>query len=205
VDTAHQAATLTVEVRVDLLLKGGLVQVAGANGDTQGNGALLGLASDVLVDGKRRVDTAALAEERADGAAGALGRAQNNVNVLGDLDLGEVLEDGGEAVREVESLVKKSQLSIGGSFCREQDEKRTLPSVNWGLMAGQVSDWAASLRRFMMTVPREMASSTSNRFLPGTQPSWTASSQDLPFFRTPTMTLRPLSRRFRPWPWPWEP
>lgn len=49
-------------------------------------------------------------------------------------------------------------------------------------------------------VPREMASSTSNRFLPATQPSCSASFQDLPFFRTPTMTLRPLSRRLRPWP-----
>lgn len=103
-DTAHQAAALTVEVRVNLLLKGGLVEVAGANGDAESNGALLGLAGDVLVDGKRRVDAAALAEEGADGAAGALGGAQDDVNVLGDLDLGEVLEDGGEAVREVESL-----------------------------------------------------------------------------------------------------
>lgn len=53
--------------------------------------------------------------------------------------------------------------------------------------------------------PREMASSTSKRFLPGTQPSWTASFHDLPSLRTPTMTLRPLSRRLRPWPWPCEP
>lgn len=51
-------------------------------------------------------------------------------------------------------------------------------------------------------VPLVMASSTSNRFLPGTQPSSMASFQDLPLFRTPTMTLRPLSRRLRPWPWP---
>ena len=67
-------------------------------------------------------------------------------------------------------------------------------------MAGQVSDWAASESRFMTMVPREMASSTSKRFLPATQPSCSASFQDLPFFRTPMMTLRPLSRRLRPWP-----
>lgn len=50
-----------------------------------------------------------------------------------------------------------------------------------------------------------MASSISNRFLPGTQPSCSASFHEVPFFRTPTMTFRPLSRRLRPWPWPCEP
>ena len=74
----------------------------------------------------------------------------------------------------------------------------TLPLVSWGLMAGQVSDWAASERRFMMMVPLLMASSMSKRFLPGTQPSCSASFHEAPFLRTPTMTLRPLSRRFRP-------
>ncbi len=71
-DAAHQAATLTVEVRVDLLLEGGLVEVAGSDGDTEGDGLLLGLASDVLVDSERGVDATALAEERSDGAARAL-------------------------------------------------------------------------------------------------------------------------------------
>lgn len=52
VNTAHQATTLTVQVRVDLLLKGGLVQVSGADGDTQSNGLLLGLTSHILVDGE---------------------------------------------------------------------------------------------------------------------------------------------------------
>jgi len=104
VDTAHQAATLTVEVGVHLLLEGGLVQVAGADGDTHGNGLLLGLASDVLVDSDGGVDTTALTEEGADGTAGALGGDEDDVDVLGDIDLGEVLEDGGEAVGEVEGL-----------------------------------------------------------------------------------------------------
>lgn len=107
-DTAHQATTLTVEVRVDLLLKGGLVEVTRANGDTHGNGLLLGLASDVLEDGEGGVDTTALTEKTADSAAGALGSAEDDVNVLGDIDMGAVLENGGETVREVESLKKKS-------------------------------------------------------------------------------------------------
>jgi hypothetical protein len=81
----------------------------------------------------------------------------------------------------------------------------TLPLVSCGLIAGQVSDWAASESRFMTMVDLPIASSMSKRFLPGTQPSSSASFQEAPFFRTPTMTFRPLSRRLRPWPWPWEP
>lgn len=94
VDTTHQAATLTVQVGVDLLLEGGLVQVAGTDGNTNGDGLLLGLAGDVLVDGNGGVDTTALLEQGADGPAGTLGGDQDDVDILGDLDLGEVLEDG---------------------------------------------------------------------------------------------------------------
>lgn len=104
VDTAHQATTLAVEIGVDLLLEGGLVEVAGADGNTEGNSLLLGLTGDVLVDGNGGVDTTTLTEERADGTARALGSDENDVDVLGDLNLGEILEDGGETVREVESL-----------------------------------------------------------------------------------------------------
>jgi hypothetical protein len=104
VDTAHQAAALAVQVGVDLLLEGGLVEVAGADGDTESDSLLLGLAGDVLEDSNGRVDTAALTEEGADGAAGALGGDEDDVDVGGDLDLGEVLEDGREAVGEVEGL-----------------------------------------------------------------------------------------------------
>ena len=103
-DTAHQAATLAVQVRVDLLLESGLVHVSGTDGNTEGNGLLLGLAGNVLVDGDGGVDTTALTEKSADGTAGALGGNEDDINVLGNLDLGEVLEDGGEAVGEVKSL-----------------------------------------------------------------------------------------------------
>jgi hypothetical protein len=103
-DTAHEATTLAVQVGVDLLLEGGLVHVSGADGNTEGDGLLLGLAGDVLVDGNGRVDTTALTEESADSAARALGGDEDDVDVGGDFDLGEVLEDGGEAVGEVKSL-----------------------------------------------------------------------------------------------------
>lgn len=103
-DTTHQATTLTVKVRVNLLLEGGLVQVTGTDGNTEGDSLLLGLAGDVLEDGNGRVDTTTLTEERADGTAGTLGGDEDNVNVGRDLDLGLVLEDGGETVGEVEGL-----------------------------------------------------------------------------------------------------
>lgn len=104
VDTAHEAATLTVEVGVDLLLEGGLVEVSRADGNTEGDGLLLGLAGDVLVNGEGGVDTAALTEEGADGPAGTLGGDKDDINILGDIDLGLLLKDGGETVGEVKSL-----------------------------------------------------------------------------------------------------
>lgn len=72
-------------------------------------------------------------------------------------------------------------------------------------MAGHVSLCAASLRRFMTIVPLPMASSTSKRLVPGIQPSCWASFHEAPFFRTPMMTFKPLSRRLRPCPCPCEP
>ena len=130
VDTAHKAATLTVKVRPDLLLEGGLVKVTGTDGNTHGDGLLEGLAGDVLVDGNGGVDTTALLEESADGTAGTLGGTEDDIDVRGDLDLGLVLEDGRETVREVESLWGWS------AICAKmlQAEWRTLPLVSWGLM-----------------------------------------------------------------------
>jgi hypothetical protein len=104
VDSTHQATTLAVQVGVYLLLECGLVHVSGTDADTEGDSLLLGLASNVLVDGDGGVDATALTEEGADGTAGALGGNEDDVNVGGDFDLGEVLEDRGETVGEVESL-----------------------------------------------------------------------------------------------------
>ena len=105
-NTTHEAATLTVEVGVDLLLEGGLVEVTAADGNTEGNSLLLSLAGHVLEDGEGRVDTTALTEERADGTAGALGGNEDDVDVGGGLNLGALLEDGRETVGEVEGLGK---------------------------------------------------------------------------------------------------
>jgi hypothetical protein len=135
VDTTHQATALAIQVGVDLLLECGLVHVSGTDGNTEGDSLLLGLASDVLEDGNGGVDTTALAEERSDSTAGALGSNEDDVNVGGDLDLGEVLEDGGETVGEVQSLSCLSHCQVNSV----QIEMLTLP-LSWGLMAGQVSD-----------------------------------------------------------------
>lgn len=112
-DAAHQAPALAVQVRVDFLFEGGLVQIAAADGDAEGDGFLLGFAGDVLEDGDGGVNAAALAEEGADGAAGALGGDEDYVDIGGDFDFGEILEDGGEAVGEVEGLFL---ISFGGFY-----------------------------------------------------------------------------------------
>lgn len=103
-NTTHQATSLSVEIRVDLLLECSLVEVATADSNTKGNSLLFGLASDILEDSNGGVDTTALAEETSDGSARALGGDEDDINVGGNIDLGELLEDRGEAVGEVECL-----------------------------------------------------------------------------------------------------
>jgi hypothetical protein len=122
VDTTHQATTLAVQVGVYLLLECGLVHVSGTDADTESDGLLLGLSSNVLEDGDGGVDTTALTEEGADGTAGTLGGNEDDVNVGGDFDLGEVLEDRGETVGEVESLFRVSEF-----FSRYQTDSDGLP------------------------------------------------------------------------------
>jgi hypothetical protein len=112
VDAAHQAAPFTVEVRIHLLLECGFVEIARADGDAEGDGFLLGFAGDVLEDGDGGVDASAFAEEGADGTAGALGGDEDDVDVGGDVDFGEVFEDGGEAVGEVEGLSDISMSTV---------------------------------------------------------------------------------------------
>lgn len=115
-DTAHQAASFAIEVGPDFLLEGRLVQVATADSNTQRDSFLFCFAGDVLVDSNGGVDTSAFTEKGADGSAGALGSNEDDINVLRHVDLGQVLEDRGEAVGEVESLLEVSdsmQRSLG--------------------------------------------------------------------------------------------
>ena len=113
-DESTYDTTFTIEIRVDLLLKGGLVHVTRANSDTEGNGLLLGLTSDILPDSHGRVDTASLFEKSADSAARALGGDKNDIDVGGGNDVGVLLEDDGETVGEVESLALGDERGNGG-------------------------------------------------------------------------------------------
>ena len=121
-DSTHEAATLSVEIRIDLLLKSGLVEVTRANGNTHGNGLLLGSTGHILENGERGVDTTSLTEEGSDGTAGTLGSTEDDINICRNIDLGEVLEDGGETVREVQGLgkqrvrTKPAELSLTGGI-----------------------------------------------------------------------------------------
>lgn len=103
-DTSHQATTLTIQVGVDLLLECGLVQVSTSDTNTKSNGSLLCVTSDILEDGDGRVDTTTLAEKGSDGSARSLWCNEDNIDIGRNVNLGLVLEDWGETVREVESL-----------------------------------------------------------------------------------------------------
>ena len=132
VDTTHKAATLTVQIGSNLLLKGGLVNVTRTNGNSKSNGSLLSLAGNILPDGVGRVDTTALLEKRSDGTAGTLGGNEDDINVRGSLDLGQILEDGGETVGEVKSLALGDEgLDVGpglglGSIGKQVHDNGTL-------------------------------------------------------------------------------
>jgi hypothetical protein len=167
-DTTHKDTTLTVKVRVDLLLEGGLVGVTGTDGDGDGASLLHGLAGHVLPDGDRGVDTTALLEEGADGAAGTLGGAEDDVDVLGGLNTGVLVEDEGETVGEVEGLALGLHVEKENQKTRFSKNDGKRERTMRGLMSFQVWDWAASERRFMMMVPLLIASLMGKRFLPGT-------------------------------------
>ena len=111
-DTSHQATTLSVQVRVDLLLKGGLVEVTRSDTNTKGNGLLLGLTGDILVDSNGGVDTTAVLEESSDSSSGSLGGNEDDIDIGGNINLGLLLEDWGETVGEVESLRSVSHVLL---------------------------------------------------------------------------------------------
>jgi hypothetical protein len=68
-----------------------------------------------LVDGDGGVDSTALAEESSHSSARALRGNEDNVDVLGHIDLSLVLEDGGETVGEVESLCQLAGIVAGNA------------------------------------------------------------------------------------------
>ena len=74
--------------RDSLLLKGSLVTVSRTDGDTERNSLLLGLSSNILVNGDGRVDSSSLEEQGSDGSTGSLGSDEDDVDVGGGDDTG---------------------------------------------------------------------------------------------------------------------
>src|SRR5579859_1434383 len=103
-NTTHKTTPFTIQIRVDFLLKGRLIEISGADGDTESDRLFLGFARDVLEDGKGGVDASAFFKEGADGAAGTFGGDKDYVDVGGGDDTGEILVHDGEPVGEVQSL-----------------------------------------------------------------------------------------------------
>lgn len=123
-DTSHEDTTFSVEIRVDLLLEGGLVRVSGTDSDgkcdrlllrlygaqrssvrqrsTEDDGA--DLSGNILPNSDGSVDSSSFLEESSDSSSGTLGGAKNDINVGRGDNSGVLGVDEGETVREVESL-----------------------------------------------------------------------------------------------------
>jgi hypothetical protein len=87
-DTTHEDTSLTVEIREDLFLKRGFVEVTRSDGDTEGDGLLLGLTGDILPDSDGRVDTSTLEEKGSDSSSRSLGGDEDNIDILGGDNVG---------------------------------------------------------------------------------------------------------------------
>jgi hypothetical protein len=62
------------------------------------------VASDILEDSDGGVDSTTLTEESSNSSTRTLGSNEDDIDISWDIDLGLVLENGGEAVGEVEGL-----------------------------------------------------------------------------------------------------
>ena len=116
VNAAHQAASLTIEIRVDLLFKRRLVEVPRSHTYPKSNGLFFGSTGYILIHGNRGVDATTFSKEGSNSPTGAFRRDKDDIDIRGNVDFGEIFEDGGEAVGEVECLA----MSVGitsGAFC----------------------------------------------------------------------------------------
>lgn len=104
VDIIYEVVVFIVEVRVDFFFEGGFVEVVGVNGNIYGDGFFFGFVGYILVDGEGGVDVMVFFEKGVDGVVGIFGGVEDDVDVSGDFDFGEIFEYGGEIVGEVESL-----------------------------------------------------------------------------------------------------
>ncbi len=110
----HENPALAGEIADDFAFEGRGEKVPGADPDSERQRFFAGLAREVLEDGKARIDAAAVEEVGAHGAAGALRRHQDDIDVRGRDDTGLVLVDDGEAVREVKRVARlQAGLDLG--------------------------------------------------------------------------------------------
>lgn len=135
-DEKTHHTTLAVQVGIHLLLESGLIHVTGANGDTNSDGLLLSLASNVLPNSNGRVDTAAFLEESTDSAAGTLRGNEDDINILWGNDMGVVLVDNRETMREVKGLALGNEglelrpgLRLGGVGKQVHDDGTAVDSL----------------------------------------------------------------------------
>ncbi len=101
---AHQDAALAGQVAVDLVLEGGGEEIAGADGDPDGQRPFLGASGVVLMNGVAGVDATPGQEVPPHAGPRALGRDQDHVEVVGWHHAGLIVVDDGEAVGEVERV-----------------------------------------------------------------------------------------------------
>lgn len=104
-DPTHENTTLSIQIRVNLLLERCLVHVARTDTNANGHSLLQRFSGDVLEDGDTGVDPASLLEQSSNSATRTLGCDEDDIDILRGNDVGQVLEDDREAVREVERFV----------------------------------------------------------------------------------------------------
>ena len=136
-DTSHENTSLSVEIRVDLLLEGSLVGVTASDTHGESDSLLLCLSSDILEDGDGSVDSSSLLEEGSDGSARSLGGSEDDIDVLGWYDLGVILVDDGETVGEVQSL---ALLDVRGDV---------VPGLGLGSVREEIHDDGTLLESFV--------------------------------------------------------
>ena len=131
--TAHQHAAFAGQVAEDFLLERGREQVTRADGDADGQAALLGAARVILADCETGIDACAGEEVAAHIQAGAFRRDHDHIDILGRNDARLILVHDGEPVREVDRIAglqvfldRRPYGALGGVGHQQLDDGRFL-------------------------------------------------------------------------------
>src|ERR1700744_1645934 len=155
-DSAHEGTAFAGEIAVYFFTEIGFEEVAAADGDAEGDNAVLCFACGILEDGVAAVEAAALEEHAAERGAGAFGGDEEYVDVLGGNDAGLFVEGDAEAMGEIERF-SGGQVFLHG-----------WPQLDLGGVAQQVADDRAALQGFF-DFEQGFAGNeaVSYRFIPG--------------------------------------